>query len=585
MELKFDKSTDTEHKVELDPKIELAVWKKLSAPAEQKVDFEVLTLFVGNGAPIKVTGKSDKGKKLGKISGEVKRNRFIGRFLIPEDIELDDLVFFEVDLPEHGLWEESNKIPAAPKIIVTNLKWSQAEARRGDEVKLTADVKGVRDGTEATIKIYEYDRDGSHDFITEFPVLVENKKIELDWEYEYHEDTDEIPTEEELQKYGKHYNPPEYFFTVEIDGQKFGEKQESGLLEFKDWIEIELKDPEGKPIGNEQYVLHLPDGKEKNGTLDRNGFAKEEDIPPGKILVEFSSLDASTTSGYQGLGETTQDTMTNTSRQKTAPRAYKGASAGKKVCKVNHGKWLGWESVLVQGKYGPPVSVLFMLVEAIEGTWLSVATRDLGWHRYYKQKDGYGAYERSIVIPISRKDDRSNFDWGPDRKKFNPDMIFPGERFLIRKPPEPVLRPEPLEIEGEYTGPLSDTFEVKSIVGGGVGIGVGAGQVFSITIRNPRTKRERMYTYTGLGSGAGVSLVTPSGWTTVKLEPMKTLGAEPNLFIDVDDFGGGGRVVSLGAGKSGSVFEFNEPMVRMVLEGWEVQLGGEADIVGWWHRR
>lgn len=290
MELKFDKSTDTEHKVELESKIELALWKKLRAPAGQKVDFEVVTLFVGNGAPIKVTGKSEKGKKLGKIKGEVKRNKFTGQFLIPEDIELDDRVFFEVDLPKHGLQAESNKIPAVPKIIVANLKWSQKEARRGDEIKLTADVKGVRDKTEATIKIYEYDRDGRHDFITEFPILVKNKKIELDWEYEYHQDTDEIPTEEELQKYGKHYNPPEYFFTVEIDGQKFGEKQESGLLEFKDWIEIELKDEDGEPVSDEEYIIHLSNGQQKRGKLDANGYAKVEDIPPGKIDIEFPNV-------------------------------------------------------------------------------------------------------------------------------------------------------------------------------------------------------------------------------------------------------------------------------------------------------
>ena len=291
MELKFDKSTDTEHKVKLDSKIELALWKKLRAPAGQEVPFQVATLFVGNGAPIKVTGKSEKGKKLGKISGEVKRNKFTGKFLIPEDVELDDSVYFEVDLPEHGLWEESNKIPAVPKIIVSNMKWSQGEARRGDEVKLTADVKGVRDGTEATVEIYNYNPEGNHDSVTEFPALVKNKKIELSWEYEYHEDTKEIPTEEERQDYGKHYNPPEYFFTVEIEGQKFGEEQESGLLKFKDWIEIELTDEDGKPVENEKYVLHLPDGQQRQGTLDGNGHAREEDIPPGRVVVKFPNLE------------------------------------------------------------------------------------------------------------------------------------------------------------------------------------------------------------------------------------------------------------------------------------------------------
>ena len=32
------------------------------------------------------------------------------------------------------------------------------------------------------------------------------------------------------------YNPPEYLFTVEMNDQKFGEKQESEILEFKDFV-------------------------------------------------------------------------------------------------------------------------------------------------------------------------------------------------------------------------------------------------------------------------------------------------------------------------------------------------------------
>ena len=90
------------------------------------------------------------------------------------------------------------------------------------------------------IIIYEFDRDGAHDKIVELPATVKNKKIELQWAYEYHEDTDEIPSDAEMQRYGRNYNPPEYFFTVKVDKQEFGKKQESGLLEFKDWIEIEL---------------------------------------------------------------------------------------------------------------------------------------------------------------------------------------------------------------------------------------------------------------------------------------------------------------------------------------------------------
>ena len=150
-------------------------------------------------------------------------------------------------------------------------------------MKLTADVSNVYEGTEAEIQIWEYDSDGAHDFITKFPIIVKNKKIEAEWEFEYHEDTGDIPTKEESEK---GYNPPEYFFRVIVAGVS----ADSELLKFKDWIEIELKNQFGVSIPDENFILKLPDGSERKGKLDENGFAIEKDIPPGKCVLEFPNL-------------------------------------------------------------------------------------------------------------------------------------------------------------------------------------------------------------------------------------------------------------------------------------------------------
>ncbi|MDP2365632.1 MAG: hypothetical protein Q8M94_17935, partial [Ignavibacteria bacterium] len=150
-------------------------------------------------------------------------------------------------------------------------------------LKLTADVTNVYEGSEAEIQIWEHDSDGAHDLITKFPVAVKNKKIEADWEYEYHEDTDDIPSKEETEK---GYNPPEYFFRVNIAGVS----ADSGLLEFKDWIEIKLVGSDGNPVKDTAFKIKLPDGKDKQGKLDSNGYAKIEDIPPGKFKIDFEDL-------------------------------------------------------------------------------------------------------------------------------------------------------------------------------------------------------------------------------------------------------------------------------------------------------
>ena len=290
MELKFTKSTGKEEKVKLDSFLVYACWTSGKAIGGQKAGVEVGTAFVGNGASIKITGKSEKGKKLSKLDGNIRGNKFVGELDIPEDIEVGDFVYFEVKLPKNSLSGESERIPAFPPLQIDNLRWSAAEARRGDTLKLSAEARGVRDGTPATLTIYEHDQDGAHDKITELPATVDKEKIEVSWAYEYHEDVDEIPTEEQMQRYGRHYNPPEYFFTVKIEGNEFGRKQESGLLNFKDWVDVTATRADGTPCADSEYKITLADGSTREGRLDSAGQVRIEDVPPGHYRIFIKAL-------------------------------------------------------------------------------------------------------------------------------------------------------------------------------------------------------------------------------------------------------------------------------------------------------
>ena len=290
MDLKFSKGTDSKHTIKLESHLIYAAWKAGIAPVGSDTPLEVVTAFVGHDAQIKIKGKSDGGKTLGSVSGKVKNNVFVGKLTIPDSVKIGDTVYFEVDLSANGIKGESNHIPVVPPIDVTNMKWSVPEARRGDVLTLSATVKGVPDKTDVKVIILEYDADGVHDKITELPATVDKNKLEIKWEYEYHEDVDEIPTDEELMRYGKSYNPPEYFFVVEVAGQAFGKKQESGLLLFKDYVEIVLASQNGTRIPDQDYVLYLPDGSQRKGKLDKAGQAMERNIPPGDIRIEFPNL-------------------------------------------------------------------------------------------------------------------------------------------------------------------------------------------------------------------------------------------------------------------------------------------------------
>lgn len=291
-ELKFNKAADEEHEVQLDSHLISATWLEGAAWAGCEAPFQIRTVFVGDGAKIKVTGKSEKGKKLGKVSGEIHGNLFCGKFDIPAKIEPGDEAFFAVELPNNSLDGESERIPILPEALIKSMKWSAAEARRGDTLTLSAELEGVADGKDVLIIIYEYDADGCHDRITELSGTIKGGKLEEKWDYEYHEDTDELPTKEEVEKCGGAYNPPEYFFTIKIDGFELGKpERDSGLLTFKDHLELKVLDKDGSPLAGVGYKVYLPDDKERSGTLDDDGYAREEGVPPGKCRVELEQKD------------------------------------------------------------------------------------------------------------------------------------------------------------------------------------------------------------------------------------------------------------------------------------------------------
>ena len=281
----YTKPTDEVHVVNLPSKITHAIWRTKVACVDEKAVFEVWTHFVGNGSDIQIKVEDKRGKKIEKLKGKVYGDYFAGSILVPKKAKEE--LSFTAKLPKHGLEMKSDTLKVIPPIKVTNMKWGQKEARRSDVVNLSADIEGVPDETEVMIHIYEYDQDGAHDFITKFPCRVKNKKIEVDWEYEYHEDTDEIPTDDEMKKHGNSYNPPEYLWVAEIGGIRFGDEQESGLLLFIDWIEFIFDDDDGDPLADEDYKVTTADGKEQSGKTDKDGMIKISEIPPGKVKIEL----------------------------------------------------------------------------------------------------------------------------------------------------------------------------------------------------------------------------------------------------------------------------------------------------------
>ena len=74
------------------------------------------------------------------------------------------------------------------------------------------------------------------------------------------------------------------------------DKKEHKVVEIQqsvNWIELECVDDEGNPLANVDYILFLPDGTEKTGTLDDQGYSKVENVPPGDCKLMLLGYESS----------------------------------------------------------------------------------------------------------------------------------------------------------------------------------------------------------------------------------------------------------------------------------------------------
>jgi type VI secretion system secreted protein VgrG len=59
----------------------------------------------------------------------------------------------------------------------------------------------------------------------------------------------------------------------------------------KGWIEVELKDQNGKPITGEAWQITAPDGGTFTGTTDEKGVGRLEGIDSGNCKITFPRFD------------------------------------------------------------------------------------------------------------------------------------------------------------------------------------------------------------------------------------------------------------------------------------------------------
>lgn len=163
---------------------------------------------------------------------------------------------------------------------VYGAKWSKESAKVGDKVKLTAKTSGIPGGEKAVCEIFVRDSNYADQLLQTLETKVDNDAIEVEWEFKVDEKYLQIQNDKEKTP---KYSSPAFYFRV-----KSGDlASRSGLLKYEDFIELKLKDDQGKPMADKKFRLYLSNGEIREGQLDSNGYAKVDKIPAGIIRVSF----------------------------------------------------------------------------------------------------------------------------------------------------------------------------------------------------------------------------------------------------------------------------------------------------------
>lgn len=233
------------------------------------VQAKAAAVKVDKGHYLDVTFKDKGGKTVTGVAYTIRT---------PDNQEMNSVLTGPVK--KGGLKEGNYEIALK---AISKAKWSVDNAKVGDKVKLQVEALGVEDGEKAILQIFIKDSNRSDTLFKTIETKMDGGKIEEEWELTIDDDL----TDDQETRMKKGYSAPAFYFSVTVAGLK----SRSGLLIYRDFIEIELKDDEGNPLKNVKYRIYFPNGSVKEGYVDGDGYAKVENVPPGKAEVTYDIRD------------------------------------------------------------------------------------------------------------------------------------------------------------------------------------------------------------------------------------------------------------------------------------------------------
>ena len=290
----YEGKTDEVLHIKLPSSFLHAIWLADEIAINGKSYLEVLTHWVGNKAPIKITIKDLQGKVVHVKEDEINNNLY--QFLYaPSSTNNTGGVTFEVELPVHKKKTMGNLLRIGKPVEISALRFTDfnsektlTEIMERVPVACEAKVKGMPIGAKALISVYLRLNSAAQRgaLLVEAEVPVEDGKAILYFDPNINNRIAAIKVQQELNKEYGTYLQPEYYFEVITGGVAAvsGPAKAVQNMTMHFW---EMPNVAGTLEGKKVTIVY-PDGKKEEKTIPKDGNIEFPKTLPGKhkVVVE-----------------------------------------------------------------------------------------------------------------------------------------------------------------------------------------------------------------------------------------------------------------------------------------------------------
>lgn len=291
--MKVQGQTGSKKTIQLPSAILSAGWLAPSAAAGGEVGLEVMTQFVADGSPVRITGYTVSGSKWqsfeGKVFGDVHRRRVT----IPADAKED--LFFLAELPDHKLDRRAPNLQVTPLLRIAQTRWLDPQGKDctsfqdGVAIVGKARLEGIlSNGDLVKVRILVVDA-ARETCLAQDLCPLKDGWVELPFDMAYGERADAQGAWKDRERHSQGYVNP----SLVLEASREGVTARGAVLAIRQELELHYEEAPGKAGRFEGKTISViaPDGTRTDHTIPADGLIKVSQTLPGLYSVDNSGLE------------------------------------------------------------------------------------------------------------------------------------------------------------------------------------------------------------------------------------------------------------------------------------------------------